>query len=96
MAIPEKDTEIVVQKIFIPKFFYEIEDTSVPDGFNAKRLKTLVSYISHLYSKGEISEKAFKSIIGHAYLIYIERKLNLKIKKVELRIQGMLEQYLLE
>lgn len=96
MAVQERGSKIVVQRGFAPKLFYEIEIPSLSGDLNTKRLKILVSYVSYLYSKGEISERAFKSIINHAYSSYLEVAVNSKIKMIELRLQERLEQYFLE
>ncbi|MBV9389306.1 MAG: hypothetical protein JOZ78_23030 [Chroococcidiopsidaceae cyanobacterium CP_BM_ER_R8_30] len=96
MAVKEKSAEIIVQGGFSPKLFYETQRPNLFNDLNTKRLKVLVSYISHLHLEGEISDEAFKSIVSHAYSTYIEGKVNLEIKIIESKLQEMLEKYFFE
>lgn len=53
-------------------------------ALNVESLKGTLSYFSHSYSKGEISDKAFEALVRYACAIFIENE-------VEERVQEALE-----
>ncbi|HEY9848569.1 MAG TPA: hypothetical protein V6D28_03855 [Leptolyngbyaceae cyanobacterium] len=56
---------------------------------NLERLKIVISYFSYLNANGEISDKAFKTLVRYACSIFIENE-------VELRVEEVLEQKVLQ
>lgn len=88
MALKERRFEEAAKpEDYVSRLLSE-QQTSKFRSLNAKNLKGLLSYLSYLYTEGEISDKAFESLVRHAYSVYVENE-------IEAKIQKMLKQHLL-
>jgi hypothetical protein len=88
MALKEQKIEGVVKSEDYISRLFSTPKTLEFRSLNAKNLKGLLSYLTYLYTEGEISEKAFEALVRHAYSIYVENE-------IEGRIQKMLKRDLL-
>lgn len=82
MALKEKKIEgIAKSKDYVSRFPSTQKDLGFR-SLNARNLKGLLSYLTYLYTEGEISEKAFESLVRHAYSVYVENEMEAKIQKI--------------
>ncbi|MBH8573270.1 hypothetical protein I8752_09615 [Nostocaceae cyanobacterium CENA369] len=51
-------------------------------SLNVEKLKGALSYFSHLHTTGEISDKAFETLVNHACSIFIENEVEFRVNEV--------------
>lgn len=61
--------------------------TPAPIGLDVNRLRQTITYLSYLYSEGEISDRAFEVLVNYACSMFIDQE-------VERRIQHLLAEKL--
>lgn len=66
--------------------FDSIKDTVSSKNYltslNVEKLKSVLSYFSYLQSTGEISDKAFETLVSYACSIFIENEVEAKVQQV--------------
>jgi len=61
---------------------------------NKGELSNTIAYLSHLYQNGEISEKAFESLVKHACLLFVEAEIERKLSTyLEQKLLYLLEKF---
>ncbi|MFQ4135294.1 hypothetical protein PGN35_003150 [Nodosilinea sp. PGN35] len=62
-----------------------------PEAINTEALRGIISYLSYLYSEGEISDKAYKALVSQVLSTFVENSIRFKIERILDKLDQELE-----
>ncbi|MFQ4142805.1 hypothetical protein [Chlorogloeopsis sp. ULAP02] len=81
--------ETTQEKSKFPQNKDDVSNPHILTRLNVEKLKGVLSYFSYLHNNGEISDRAFETLVRYACSIFIENE-------VEAKIKGTLERKLMQ
>ena len=52
------------------------------EAVNKEALKGIISYLSYLYTEGEISDRAYKALVSQVLSTYVNNSVSFEVEKV--------------
>ena len=59
---------------------------------NQEALKGIITYLEYLYTEGEISEKAYKTLVAQILSTFVENSIHFKVERMFDRVYNALEE----